>query len=71
MIKSNRMRWAGHVSCMRKKRNAHRVLVGKVEGKRTFARPRHRCDDKIKMDLKETGWKGVDSIHLAHLRDKL
>jgi hypothetical protein len=34
MIKSERMRWTGHVTCMRKKRNAYRILVGSPEGKR-------------------------------------
>jgi hypothetical protein len=33
-IKSRRMRWAGHVALMRKKRNVYKVLVGKPEGKR-------------------------------------
>jgi hypothetical protein len=70
VIKSRRMRWAGHVSCMRKKRNAYSILVEKPEGKRPLARPRHRCDDKIKMDLKQTGWEGVDWINLAQVRSK-
>jgi hypothetical protein len=34
MIKSRKMRWAGHVACMGKKRNAYRIVVGKPEGKR-------------------------------------
>jgi hypothetical protein len=34
MIKSRRMRWAGHVARMGEKRNAYRLLVGKPEGKR-------------------------------------
>jgi hypothetical protein len=42
MFKSRRMRWAEHVACMGHKRNAYRVLVGKAEGKRPLARPRHR-----------------------------
>jgi hypothetical protein len=33
IIKSRRMRWAGHIARMREKRNAHRLLVGKPEGK--------------------------------------
>jgi hypothetical protein len=37
-------------------RNAYRVLVGKPEGKRPLERLRHRWEDGIKMDLKETGW---------------
>jgi hypothetical protein len=42
IIKSRRMRWAGHVSRMREKRNAYRLLVAKPEGKRPLGRPRHR-----------------------------
>jgi hypothetical protein len=55
---------------MRGKRNAYRVLVGKPEGKIPLARPRHICENKIKMDLKETRWKGVDWIHLVQVRAK-
>jgi hypothetical protein len=42
MIKSRRMRWAGHVASMGEKRNAYRILVGKPEGKIPVRRPRHR-----------------------------
>jgi hypothetical protein len=42
MIKSRRMRWAGHVARMGEKRSACRILVGKLEGKRTLGRPRCR-----------------------------
>jgi hypothetical protein len=42
MIKSMRLRWAGHVSRMGVKRNAYRILVGKPEGKRPLGRPRRR-----------------------------
>ena len=51
MIKSRRMRWAGHVARMEEGRGVHKVLVGKPEGKRSFGRPRCRWKDKIKMDL--------------------
>jgi hypothetical protein len=50
MIKSRRMRWAGHVARMGEKRNAYRIL-GKPEGKRPLGRPRCRWVDNIKMDL--------------------
>jgi hypothetical protein len=54
MIKSRRMRWAEHVIiCMGEMRNVCKILVGKPERKRLFGRPRHRCDDNIKMDLRE------------------
>jgi hypothetical protein len=52
MIKSRRMRWAGHVARMGETRNAHSILVGKPEGKRPLRRPRRRWVDNIKMDLK-------------------
>jgi hypothetical protein len=56
MIKSRRMRWAGHVARMGETRNAYRILVGKLEGKRLLGRPRRRWVDNIKMDLREIGW---------------
>jgi hypothetical protein len=56
MIKSRRIRWAGHVARMGETRNAYRILVGKPEEKRPLGRPRHRWVDNIKMDLREIGW---------------
>jgi hypothetical protein len=52
MIKSMRMRWAGYVASMEKKRNASRILVGKPEEKRQLGRPGRRCKDDIKMDIR-------------------
>jgi hypothetical protein len=60
MIKSRRMRWAGHVARMGDKRNAYRILVGTPEGKRPLGRPRRRWMDNIKMDLREIGWDDID-----------
>jgi hypothetical protein len=51
-------------------RNAYEVLVGKPEEKRLLGRPRRRRKD-IGIDLRETGWEGVDWIHLPHDRDRL
>src|SRR5215469_8045656 len=51
VVKSRRMRWAGHVVRMGEGRGVHRVLVGKPEGKRPLGRPRRRWEDNIKMDL--------------------
>jgi hypothetical protein len=48
MIKSRRMRWAGHVARMGEERNAYRILVGKPEGKRPLGRPRRRWVDIYK-----------------------
>jgi hypothetical protein len=70
MIKSRRMRWAGHVARTGEKRNAYRILVGKPEGKRQLGRPRRRWVDNIKMDLREVGWDGMDWIDLAQDRDR-
>jgi hypothetical protein len=53
VVKSRRMRWAGHVVCMGEERGVLRVLVGKPEGKRPLERLRHRWEDNIKMDLQE------------------
>jgi hypothetical protein len=53
MIKSRRMRWAGHVVRMEAKRNAYRILVGKPEGKQPLGRPRRRWVDNIKIDPRE------------------
>jgi hypothetical protein len=70
MIKSRRMRWAGHVTWMRVKRNAYRTLVGKPEGKSTLGRPSRRWVDNIKKDLREIGWGGMGWIDLAQNRDQ-
>jgi hypothetical protein len=47
VIKSRRMRWAGHVACIWEGRGVYRVLVGKHEGKRPLGRPRRRWEDNI------------------------
>jgi hypothetical protein len=51
VVKSRRMRWAGHVARMGEDRGVCRVLVGKPERKRPLGRPRRRWEDNIKMDL--------------------
>jgi hypothetical protein len=70
VIKSRRMRWAGHAARMGERRNANRILVGKPEGKRPLGRPRRRWVNNIKMDLREVGWDGRDWIDLAQNRDR-
>ena len=70
VIKSRRMRWAGHVARMGERRGLYRVLVGKPEGNRPLGRPRLRWEDNIKMDLQEVGCAGVDWIELAQDRDR-
>jgi hypothetical protein len=48
-------------------RNAYNILTGKPEGKRAFGRPRCRWEDNIKMNLRKTGWKGLDWMHLTRI----
>jgi len=70
MIKSRRMRWAGHVARMGDRRGVYRVLVGKSEGKRPLGRPRRRWEDNIKMNLYKVGCEVMDWIELAQDRDR-
>ena len=70
VIKSRRMRWAGHVARMGEKREVYRVLVGKPEGKRPLGRPRHRWVVNIRMDIQEVRCGYVDWIGLAQDRDR-
>ena len=69
VVKSRRMRWAGHVARIGEGRGVHKVLVGKPEGKRPLGRPRRIWDDNIKMDLQEVGG-GGDWMELAEDRDR-
>jgi hypothetical protein len=70
IIKSRRMRWAGHVARMGEKRNACRLLVGKPEGRRPLGGPRRRWVHNIRMDLGEVGWGDVDWIGMAQDRNR-
>ena len=70
MIKSRRIRWAGHVARMGEKRGVYSVLVGNPEGKSSLGKPRRRWEDNIKMDLQEVGCVGMDWIELAQDRDR-
>jgi hypothetical protein len=69
MIKSRKMRWAGHLARNRQKMNAYRILVGNPEGKRPLGRPRRRLVNNIKMDLRELAWNGMDWKDLPQERD--
>jgi hypothetical protein len=66
MIKSMRLRLAGHGARMGDKGNAYRILVGKPQGKK----PRRRWMENIKMDIRETRRGCMDSIDLAQDRDQ-
>jgi hypothetical protein len=65
MIKSRRMKWAGHVTRMGENRNTYRILIVKPEGKRPLGRPRRKWTDSLKMDLRAIGWDGVKWIDVA------
>jgi prophage antirepressor-like protein len=67
MIKSRRMRRAGHVARMRETRNAYTILL---ESQKPQGRPRRRWVNNIRMDLREIGWDGMDWIDLAQDRDQ-
>jgi len=69
VIKSRRMRWAGHVARMGEESGVYRVLVGKPEGKSPMGRPSRRCVDNIRMDIQEVGCGYMDWIWLAQDRD--
>jgi hypothetical protein len=68
VIKSRRMRWAGHVARMGEGRGVYRVLVGRPEGKRPLERPRRRWENNIKLDLREIGIDEANWIRLARER---
>jgi hypothetical protein len=70
VVKSRRMRWAGHVARMGEERWVHRVLVGKSEGKRPLGRSRRRLEDNINMDSQEVGGGCGDWMELAQDRDR-
>ena len=70
VIKSRRMRWAGHVARMGEERGVYRVLVGKSDGSRPLGRPRHRWVDNSGVDLQEVGCRYMDWIGLAQDRDR-
>jgi hypothetical protein len=62
VIKSRRMRWAGHVTRMGEGRDIYRVFVGRPECKRPLGRPRHRWEGNIKLNLREIGIDGANWI---------
>jgi len=70
VVKSRRMRCAGHVARMGEDRVVQRVLVGKPEEKSPLGRPRRRWEDNIKMDLQKVGGGRGDWMELAQDRDR-
>jgi hypothetical protein len=53
VVKSGKVRWAVHVTCLGEMRNVYKVLAGKLEDRRAFGRTRYRWEDNIRMDLRE------------------
>jgi hypothetical protein len=53
VIASRRMRLTGHGAHTREMRNAYKISVGKPEGKKPLGTPKQRCEDNIRMDLRE------------------
>jgi hypothetical protein len=68
VIKSRRMKWAGHMAHKVEGRGVYGVLVGRPEGKRPLGRCRPRWEDNIRMDLREIGIDEVNWIQLAQDR---
>jgi hypothetical protein len=56
VIKSRRMKWAGHVTSMEDRRGAYRVSVGKTDGNRPLGIPKHRWENNIKIYHQEMEW---------------
>ena len=70
VIKSRRMRWAGHLERMGESRGACKVLERKSEGKRPLGKARRRWEGNIKMGNQEVGYGGIDWNELAQDRDR-
>jgi hypothetical protein len=66
-MKSRRIRWAVHMTCMGEERK-YEVLVGKPEGERPLGASRFRWGDGTRMDLWEIGWENVEWVQLAQDR---
>ena len=69
MIKSKRLRWAGHVVRMKEGRSSFKILTSTPAGKRPLGRPRHRWEDNIRMNLKEIGINTRNWVDSAQDRD--
>jgi hypothetical protein len=50
--------------------NAYKFLIGKPEGKTPLRRPTRRCENTIRLHLREIWWEGVDWMHLAQDKDQ-
>ena len=66
VVKSRRMRWAGHVARMEEERGVHRDLVGKIEGKSHWGDP--DVDGRIILRWTCRNWDGVVGTGWSWLR---
>jgi hypothetical protein len=69
VIKSRRLRWAGHVARMEDGRSGFKILTGIPTGKRPLGRPRHRWQGNIRMYLEEIGINAGNWVDLTQDRD--
>ena len=69
MIKSKRLRWAGHVARMEEDRSTFKILTGTPTGKTLLGKPRRRWEVNIRMDLEEIGINAGNWVDLAQDRD--
>ena len=69
VIKSRRLRWAGHVARMEEGWSAFKILTGTPAGKCPLRRPRRIWDDNIRMDLEEIGINAGNWVDSAQDRD--
>ena len=69
MIKSRRLRLAGHVARLEEDRSAFKILTGKPTGNRPLGRPRRRWEDNIRMDLEELSIQTRNWVDSAWDRD--
>jgi hypothetical protein len=69
VIKSRRLRWAGHVSRMHEGRSAFKILTGKTTGKVPLGRSRRRWEGNIRMKLQETGINARNRVDSAQDRN--
>jgi hypothetical protein len=64
----DKMRWARRTNWRNDK--CIKVFADNPEGNRPIGQSKRRWEDNIKLHLKETGWEGVDLIHVAELWDE-
>ena len=69
LIKSRRLRWAGHVGRMEDGRNTLKILAGKTRERRSLGRPWRRWQGIIRMDLTGTGLNTRNWVHSADDRN--